>query len=311
MPKFPTIPRLSIVVPVGDDLAAFENSLVSVLENRPSDAEVLVAHDGNYDDPFDLGDEVRFVTCGDNRSVDLVAQAATEARGRFVHVLAGGWRATEGWTEAAVEAFDDAEVGVVVPLLRRDSGTIAAAGWEDTPSRLCAPAFDGARAIDRSAARRIGGPYLSASFWRREVLRSLRGCYEGPSTAEASYVYAHLAQAEGWQLALAPACELLCPDDAQPGGRAGFRRGCRMRAIRQRLTGGGTVAAIGAAARAMAGNIFGGRLLVEAIGQAAASSAAAEIRRQVKRRVVHDRGGDNFPAISFPRRDRAGLRRAA
>ncbi len=52
VPKFSPIPssltpRLSIIVPIGRDLAAFERTLISVLENQPTDCEVLVPHDGS------------------------------------------------------------------------------------------------------------------------------------------------------------------------------------------------------------------------------------------------------------------------
>ncbi len=45
-------PRLSIIVPYCRDEAAFETTLVSVLENRPNQCEVLVPHDGSYQDPL-------------------------------------------------------------------------------------------------------------------------------------------------------------------------------------------------------------------------------------------------------------------
>ena len=64
VPKTNPIPQLSIVVPVHGDAAAFESTLISVLENQPAASEVIVAHDGSYDDPFDLGEEVRFVSAG-------------------------------------------------------------------------------------------------------------------------------------------------------------------------------------------------------------------------------------------------------
>ncbi len=69
------VPRLSIVVPISRDLAAFESTLISVLENRPRDCEVLVTHDGSYDDPFNLCDEVRFVIADSAALVDLVSAA--------------------------------------------------------------------------------------------------------------------------------------------------------------------------------------------------------------------------------------------
>ena len=55
------VPRLSIVIPSVGDCNLLEDSLVSVLENRPADCEVLVVHNRPYDDPYNLAGEVRFV----------------------------------------------------------------------------------------------------------------------------------------------------------------------------------------------------------------------------------------------------------
>ena len=81
VPKFPPIPRLSIVIPIGRDLTAFERTLISVLENPVDGSEVLVCHDGSYDDPFALGDEIRFVIADSDNPLDLISAGASQARG--------------------------------------------------------------------------------------------------------------------------------------------------------------------------------------------------------------------------------------
>ncbi len=97
--------RLSIVVPhLGAD-GPFEDTLISILENRPADVEVVVAHDGSYTDPFELSDEVRFVSGPSHSLPGLMSAAADQARGPFVHVIANGVRATAGWTDAALESL--------------------------------------------------------------------------------------------------------------------------------------------------------------------------------------------------------------
>jgi len=57
------VPRLSIVIPCLGGAAEFDATLVSVLQHRPADCEVLVIHNEPYDDPYALGHEVRFVEC--------------------------------------------------------------------------------------------------------------------------------------------------------------------------------------------------------------------------------------------------------
>ena len=164
VPKFPTIPRLSIVIPIGDDLVAFENTLISVLENRPAGSEVLVADDGSYDDPFDLRDEVRFVVATGRNPIDLIAASAVESRGRFVHVLTAGLRATPGWIDAAIEKFEHHDAAVVAPVIRNASSQrIVAAGWFDTAARLCTPAARGQKQVTDGSPKHVGA-YLQASL---------------------------------------------------------------------------------------------------------------------------------------------------
>ena len=91
VPKTNPIPQLSIVVPVFGDSAAFEATLVSVLENQPSCSEVIVAHDGSYDDPFDLADEVRLVESQASTFGSLVGSASHQAG---TVCSCAGWRIT-------------------------------------------------------------------------------------------------------------------------------------------------------------------------------------------------------------------------
>ena len=49
------------MIPAPSDVAALEDTLVSVLEKRPADAEVIVALGCAYDDPWNIREEVTFV----------------------------------------------------------------------------------------------------------------------------------------------------------------------------------------------------------------------------------------------------------
>ena len=55
------MPRLSIIVPHRQDDQQLEATILSVLENRPRDCEVIVVHDGSYLDPYQLSDELIYV----------------------------------------------------------------------------------------------------------------------------------------------------------------------------------------------------------------------------------------------------------
>jgi len=62
------VPRLAVVIPFEGNTKALEDTLVSVLENRPDDSEVLVVLGKPYQDPYALGDEVEFVAAPSGRA---------------------------------------------------------------------------------------------------------------------------------------------------------------------------------------------------------------------------------------------------
>src|SRR5690606_32409978 len=112
--------RLSIVIPWMGPAGQLEDTLATVLQNRPSGCEVLVALAEPYNDPYGVADEVTFVpppARGDANFVALVNRAVTQAEAAIVHVLASGVRVTEDWTSAALLHFDDASIAAVAPAL--------------------------------------------------------------------------------------------------------------------------------------------------------------------------------------------------
>ncbi|MFM7290783.1 MAG: glycosyltransferase family 2 protein [Planctomycetia bacterium] len=173
-------PRLSIVIPTPADTAAMEETLVSVLEHRPDDCEIVVALGCDYADPWNIREEVRFVQAPAGSSlVACVNLGVAASEGEVVHVLAAGWRATEGWTDLPLERFEDEEVGAVVPLgvAADDRDRVVSAGvrcavggrridvaadtrWKRTRAAECPPA----------GASVPQGPVLETGFWRADVL---------------------------------------------------------------------------------------------------------------------------------------------
>ncbi|NDC53499.1 MAG: hypothetical protein EBZ74_04225 [Planctomycetia bacterium] len=159
---------MSIVIPAPADVASLEETLVSVLEKRPVDAEVIVALGCPYDDPWGIADEVTFVRAPVGSSlVACVNVGVAASRAEVVHILAAGWRATVGWTDGPLARFDDAALAAVVPL------TVAA----DDHARPLAAGIRctrGGRRIEAAPGRAASpphGPVLEAGFWRAEFLR--------------------------------------------------------------------------------------------------------------------------------------------
>ncbi|KLU06547.1 hypothetical protein RISK_001302 [Rhodopirellula islandica] len=314
--KLSNIPRLSIVVPHGGDDAAFESSLASVLQHRPDGCEVIVSHDGNYDDPFDLAEEVRFVDSGSTNVLRQITDAAELAMGRFVHVVADGHVATADWTDAALAQFEGHETGVVVPVVRDpESQRIEHAGWRTTASSACGPIGFGDKQVARKAAARVEGAFLAASFWRRDLLRSLSGTYRGTDTIEASVGFGHLVTQAGWRCVIAEdsvmgvdfETEVLdydlriqrnhrrlqaLSDHLRSGGSAGWGRGVQ-RLLTTTLAGGLRPSSLLAGLRRMTAPLAG-----NAISRSVQTAGVLSV-------------DDNPETLPMPAMDREPLRRAA
>lgn len=184
------MPRLSIIIPWQDDTSAFEDTLVSVLQNRPEHCEILVVHPPEYQDPYDLGDEVCFLVSPARREIDRINLGIEAARGDFVHVLRCGLEAVEGWVEPALARFDEGEeVASVAPVIvqRGDRNRVATTGVTYHPGgtrRLCGVGRRLSR-IQR-ATQDVIAPTLSAGFYRRDLLVAWGGFDEsvGQSLAD-------------------------------------------------------------------------------------------------------------------------------
>lgn len=112
------MPRLSIVIPVLGDPRQFESTLVSVLENRPEDCQILLALNRPYDDPYQLSGEVEFVRLPPEAGwVEELNAAWARCRAEVVHVLSCGVLAASGWTEQPLAAFGDPQTVSVAPLI--------------------------------------------------------------------------------------------------------------------------------------------------------------------------------------------------
>lgn len=178
-------PRLSIVIPALGSLDALEATLVSVLQNRPSDCEVVVALDREYDDPYELGEEVRFLTArGATTIADALDAVIRLCRAPVVHVLAAGAEVDEGWADAALAHFCDDRIAAVAPLVlrHRNEATVCSAGVDYTcgGQRLRRGCGDELAQHDTSVD--VIGPTATAGFYRREALLKLPKAFESRVT---------------------------------------------------------------------------------------------------------------------------------
>jgi len=167
-------PKLSIVIPTPTDTAALEETLVSVLENRPDDCEIIVALGCPYGDPWNIRDEVRFVQApAGSTLVGCVNLGVASSVGDVVHILAAGWRATEGWTTGPLEHFQSSQTGAVVPLVvsANDHDSVVATGIRyGRGGRRVALQSPPSMAALSAASSTPHGPTLEAGFWRANLL---------------------------------------------------------------------------------------------------------------------------------------------
>ena len=177
--RAPTAPELSIVVPAAADVEALEETLVSVLEHRPIGSEVVVALGCDYDDPWNIREEVRFVQAPHGSSLTACTNIGiAAATGRVVHVLAAGWRATDGWADGPLAHFARGGVAAVVPLVVADDDRVVAAGIRTTRGgrRITVGATSrSAAAFDASRTPRPSAPLLEAGFWAADLLAATAG----------------------------------------------------------------------------------------------------------------------------------------
>ena len=173
------VPRLSIVIPCVGGAAEFDGTLVSVLQHRPSDCEVLVIHSLPYDDPYALQGEVRFVrVSGRPNLVELINTGVEAAKGEVVHIVACGLDVTEGWTDGPMARFqEDSSLAAVSPVIvAADKFTVEAAGiawtWGGSRRILRGPS---AAKVGSRGQQHVFGPTLFAGFFRREELWALGG----------------------------------------------------------------------------------------------------------------------------------------
>lgn len=175
--KFDAVPCLSIIIPHVGSTGPLENTLASVLQNRPADCEILLVHPGTYEDPYDLAGEVRFVeTAAGSSLADSLNVALQTAAGEYVHLIFPGVEVQESWCDDAIARFADPKIASVCPLIlkRETPNVIAEAGVR--LNRLGNRRTVGAGAkhrFSKIAKLKPTGPSLAAAFYRRDALKQV------------------------------------------------------------------------------------------------------------------------------------------
>lgn len=304
------------MIPWRGSTAQFENTLVSVLANRPANTEVIVVHRGVYDDPYELRREVLLVEHDEDAGLsDLLGRGLEVAGGDLLHVLSCGTTVEEGWTDSVWRHFEDERVASATPLIlqQADPRRLHSAGVALTRGGRRRELGRGRR-VD-SAPSTAWGPSLHGAFYRPSALRAVGGFAAAAATGELldADIAASLRQA-GFTHALARECRLQAdPHLGHPEGEEaetldlGVAAGQRERLYwRHSALLGWSGLAVHAveATVSLIGSTLKGRLLSELRGRGGAALKWSEHRRH--QRLLADAEIEPAAPSSIPLEERRG-----
>jgi hypothetical protein len=159
---------LSLIVPFQCDSQALENTLVSVLELRSPDDELLIVHRGEYQDPYGLqGNEAKVLETPASTSLaEQLNIAVQNATGDVLQVVLPGTVLEADWCVDALAAFDEMDVDMIALGVSGSSANSLQYGFE-------ADLIPQRRATGE--ASKIAGPLLAGTMIRRSAIECLGG----------------------------------------------------------------------------------------------------------------------------------------
>jgi hypothetical protein len=192
--------------------------LLSVLENRPHDCEILVSLNHPYADPYQLQGEVRFLPQLPRVTViERLNTAIAACRTPFVHVLASGCAVEDGWADAALARFGDRRVGSVSPLaLSQDTKRVFAAGIKYRASGARELIAHGQPQLPDNADGMLIGPPIFAGFYRKAALEFLGGFSRQLGLPQADVDIALMLKQAGFTAALECKSRVWCSPEVDP-----------------------------------------------------------------------------------------------
>lgn len=215
------MPRLAIVISAVGSIESLEGTLVSVLENRPADCEILVALNQRYQDPYSLQGEVRFLEPPRRATpIERIQQALAGTRAPLVHLLSSGCEVSEGWADEALARFGDRRVASVAPLVREIGGQrilAAGVGYRRAGQRILVG--QGLAECTADLQNKVIGPASFAAFYRKAAIDFVGGLSSQLGPRQADVDLALTLRHAGFTTALEPrSCVLASPtvDPSEP-----------------------------------------------------------------------------------------------
>lgn len=215
--------KLAIVIPFLGDTQRLEETLVSVLENRPPDAEVLVVLCQPYANPYQLEDEVHFVPGPDQPGwASALNHGTAAAHAPWIHVLGCGATVEEGWVEPALTHFQDGTIAAVAPMVSETPGGISA-GMSYDPRGAITPCRPPGPCPNQNRPGPMA-PHWAAAFYRKSAWEAAGRFATDVGDWLVMLDFALTLSALGLRTAVEPRCLVRLPASATSPGA--FRRAC-------------------------------------------------------------------------------------
>jgi hypothetical protein len=218
LPETKAVPRLSVIVPHLNDDSGLELTLISILENRGRDIEVLIVHDGRYSDPYGLDqDEAALIEA--DRGTGLMSQvnlATVSSCSPYIQVIMPGTIVDRGWYEESIALLADGQVSAICqPIACEESGEVVV-GLESS-------ALPHRRVTGHSS--KAGSPLLLGSVFRKRTLKALGGWMEGVSREIAEVEMALMLSSLGIRISISESVCLEAPKAKACGLESGYEIG--------------------------------------------------------------------------------------
>ena len=170
--------KLTIIIPYNGSPASLEETLVSLLENRPEKSEIIVVLNVPYENTYDLcEEEVRFAQNPEmSRSFESAVETAVKRTdGEILHIVPCGSLVSGGWADAARTLFhDDPKVTCVIPLLRKTPGLVLTQGFHFSDAGDLLPVY-GETVEVQKRTENSHVPHPFGVFFRRESYAAAGG----------------------------------------------------------------------------------------------------------------------------------------
>lgn len=168
------MPKLAAVIPYQQGPSHLEATVLSILENRDSQIELIVVDAGRYSDPYGLsGVEMTILPVDSNTDwFSMVYEGIQSSIAPIVQVLAPGMTVTKDWWQVPLEAFTSARTGAVQPAYHAPGGPRIAGGLDRAalPRRSLKQQVREGESVGVSS---MGG------FFRKRALLALDGWLKG------------------------------------------------------------------------------------------------------------------------------------